>query len=217
MVTKKVSIVLRPIMEPKERILEKAHELFNRYGLRSVSMDDIAAQVGMSKKTLYQYFTDKDELVDAVFVNIMEGNKVNCCAAQTQSDNALHEVFLGFDKVQEMFTNMNPSVLFDMEKYHSGTFRKFKEFRNAFLYGMIKTNIERGVKEELYRDDFDIDILTRYRIYSIMLAFDSEIFPTNRTQLVHIEQQLLHHFLNGIATVKGQKLIQKYKSQRNQK
>lgn len=204
-------------MEPKERILEKAHELFNRYGLRSVSMDDIAAQVGMSKKTLYQYFTDKDELVDAVFVSVMEGNKTNCCTAQITSDNALHEVFLSFDRVQEMFTNMNPSILFDMEKYHSGTFRKFKEFQNAFMYSMIKTNIERGIKEELYRDDFDIDILTRYRIYSIMLAFNPDVFPSNRTQLVHIEQQLLHLFLNGLATPKGQKLIQKYRSQRTKK
>ena len=204
-------------MEPKQRILEKAHELFHRYGLRSVSMDDIAAQVGMSKKTLYLYFTDKDELVDAVFTTIMEGNKTMCSAEQQSADNALHEVFLAFDRTQEMFAQMHPAVLFDMEKYHTATFVKFKEFKNTFLYGIIKDNIERGIKEELYREDIDVDILTRFRIHSIMLVFNPEVFPTNRTQIVHIEQQLVEHFLYGLSTSKGIKLIQKYKSQRTQK
>ncbi len=201
-------------MEPKERILEKAHELFNRYGLRSVSMDDIAAQVGMSKKTLYQYFTDKNDLVDAVFTTIMEANKTHCTLEQQKAENALHETFLAFDRTQEMFAEMNPSVLFDMEKYHPLTFTKFKDFKNSFLYGMIKTNIERGIKEELYRPDIDVDTLARFRVHSILLAFNNEVFPANRSRLVEIEQQLIEHFLYGLATSKGVKLILKYKSQR---
>ncbi|MBD0374785.1 MAG: helix-turn-helix transcriptional regulator, partial [Flavisolibacter sp.] len=76
--TFKVSIVLHLMMEPKERILNKAHELFNRYSVRSVSMDDIAAQAGMSKKTVYQYYTDKEELVDAVLQSVLERNKGQC-------------------------------------------------------------------------------------------------------------------------------------------
>jgi AcrR family transcriptional regulator len=204
-------------MDVKERILAKADELFNRYGIRSVSMDDIAAQLGMSKKTLYQYFTDKDELVYAVFTAIMEKNRKECLSDQKIADNALHEVFLAFDRVQEMFANMNPSVLFDMEKFHPGTFKKFKEYKNVFLYQMIRANLERGIQEEIYRSEIDIDIMTRYRIHSIMLAFNSEVFPNNRTALLHIEQQLIEHFLYGLATAKGQKLIQKYKSQRIKK
>ncbi|MFN2437986.1 MAG: TetR/AcrR family transcriptional regulator [Chitinophagaceae bacterium] len=204
-------------MEAKDRILLKAHELFNRYGLRSVSMDDIAAQSGMSKKTVYQYFTDKEELVGAVFNTIIEGNKGDCCDAQQASLNALDEVFLAFDRVQEMFANMNPAILFDMEKYHPDTFKKFKEYQNGFLYGMIKKNLERGVKEGIYREDIDIDTLTRYRIHSVMLPFNPEVFPNNRTQLVHIEQELLEHFLYGLATAKGDKIIDKYKKQRTKK
>jgi AcrR family transcriptional regulator len=204
-------------MEAKDRILLKAHELFNRYGIRSVSMDDIAAQVGMSKKTLYQYVTDKEELVGAVFNAIMEGNKGHCCDAQKVSNNALDEVFLAFDRVQEMFANMNPAILFDMEKYHPETFKKFREYQTGFLYGMIKTNLERGVREGSYRDDIDVDTLTRYRIHSVMIAFNPEVFPNNRTQLVHIEQELLEHFLYGLATGKGDKIIDKYKKQRTKK
>jgi AcrR family transcriptional regulator len=204
-------------MEPKERILQKAHELFNRYGIRSVSMDEIAAQVGMSKKTVYQYCVDKDELVCAVFSGIMTHNQHQCQVDRSYAENALHEVFLAFDMMQEMFAEMNPSVLYEMEKYHPGAFEQFKKYRDGFLYQMIRHNLERGIEEGLYRPEIDVDVLTRYRIHSMMLAFSAEVFPNNRTHLVHIEQQLLDVFLYGLATTKGQKLIQKYKNQRTKK
>ena len=204
-------------MENKERILLKAHELFNRYGIRSVSMDDIAAQLGMSKKTLYQYYADKDELVNAVFSGIMDHNKKECTGCRSNGENAIHEVFLSFDMLEGMLSEMNPSILFDMQKYHPSAFRKFEDYRNNFLYGLISENIERGIKEELYRSDVDVEILTRYRLFSIMISFDSDVFPANKTKLVYIEQQLLEHYLWGLATNKGQKLIQKYKNQRTKK
>jgi AcrR family transcriptional regulator len=204
-------------MEAKERILVKTHELFNRYGIRSVSMDDIAAQLGMSKKTLYQYYTDKDELVNAVFDEILATNKSQCLECNKKGENAIHEVFLSFDVVEEMLKTMNPSVLFDMQKYHPSAFKKFDEFRNGFLYKIIRSNLERGIKEELYREDIDTDVLSRYRLHSVVLSFNPDVFPANKSNLVHIEQQLMDVFLYGIASAKGQKLIQKYKNQRNKK
>jgi TetR/AcrR family transcriptional regulator, cholesterol catabolism regulator len=204
-------------MDPKERILVKSHELFNRYGIRSVSMDDIAAQLGMSKKTLYQYYTDKDELVNAVFDIVLTTNKAQCMDCTKRGENAIHEVYMSFDMVEEMLKTMNPAVLFDMQKYHPSAFKKFDEFRNGFLYRIIKGNLERGIKEELYREDIDTDILSRYRLHSVLLSFNPEVFPTNKTNLVYIEQQLLEVFLYGMATTKGQKLIQKYKNQRTTK
>lgn len=204
-------------MEAKERILVKSNELFNRYGIRSVSMDDIAAQLGMSKKTLYQYYTDKDELVNAVFDIILTTNKGQCIECTKKGENAIHEVFLSFDIVEEMLATMNPSVLFDMQKYHPSAFKKFDEFRNGFLYKIIRANLERGIKEELYREDIDTEVLSRYRLHSIVLSFNSDVFPSNKTSLVYIEQQLMEVFIWGIATTKGQKLIQKYKNQRTKK
>lgn len=204
-------------MEAKERILVKANELFNRYGIRSVSMDDIAAQLGMSKKTLYQYYTDKDELVHAVFDITLITNKNNCLECTKNGENAIHEVFLSFDIMEEMLKTMNPSVLFDMQKYHPSAYKKFEDFKNAFLYKIIKGNLERGVKEQLYREDIDTDILTRYRLYSVLLSFNPEVFPSVKTNAVHIEQQLIECFIYGLATPKGYKLIEKYKNQRTKK
>lgn len=201
-------------MDVKERILLKSHELFNRYGIRSVSMGDIATQLGISKKTVYQYYIDKDDLVGAVFTSMMEENRKWCCLDRQKADNAIHEVFLAFDRLIDMFTHMNPSVLYDMEKYHPAVFKKYKEFKNDFLYEMIRGNLENGISEGFYRADIDVDILTRFRIHCIMLSFNTDVFPGNQNQLLQIEMQLLEHFLYGMATCEGQELIEKYKQQR---
>ena len=202
------------IMEAKERILLKAKVLFYRYGIRSVSMDDIAVQLGMSKKTLYQYYTDKDELVNAVFDISLHSNQAQCLQSREKCDNAIHEIFLSFDMLSDMLLNMNPSVLFDMQKYHPSAFKKYLTFKNDFLYKVIRSNLEQGIAEEVYRPDVDVDVLTRYRLYSVMLSFNPEVFPDNRANMLHIEEQLIEHFMYGLATAKGVKLIQKYKHQR---
>jgi len=186
-----------------------------RYGVRSVSMDDIAAQLGMSKKTLYQYYTDKEELVDAVLSEMLEKNRNECAAYRQDAENAVHEVFQAFGMIQEMFSNMNPSIVFDLEKYHPAVYKKLAHHKKVFMYQVIGQNLERGVKEELYRQEINVDVLTRFRIESMMLPFDSEVFPDNRSHLVQIQEEILEHFLYGLATVKGQKLIQKYKLQKN--
>lgn len=203
-------------MDPKERILVKSHELFNRYGIRSVSMDDIAAQLSMSKKTLYQYYTDKDELVNAVFDVVLGINRSKCLECSKKGENAIHEVFLSFDMVEEMLKTMNPSLLFDMQKYHPSAFKKFDEFRNGFLYKIIRANLERGIREELYREDIDTDVLSRYRLHSVLLSFNPDVF-TGKNNPAYIEQQVLECFLYGVATLKGQKMISKYKHQRIKK
>ncbi|NTS39317.1 TetR/AcrR family transcriptional regulator [Flavisolibacter sp. BT320] len=201
-------------METKDRILVKSHEQFNRFGIRSVSMDDIATALGMSKKTLYQHFADKEELVCACFSQVMETNRHQCLEYQKKAENPIHELFLAFDMTQEMFAKMNPVVLYEMEKYHPTAYNRFREFKHGFLYKVISDNLERGIREELYRPDIDVDVITRLRIESVMLPFDATVFPNNRTHLIHIEQQLFELFLYGLATTKGQKLIQKYKNQR---
>ncbi len=201
-------------MEAKERIAKKANDLFMQYGIRSVSMDDISSQVGMSKKTLYQCFADKEDLVNEVICTIMDHNREECICDKKKAENAVHELFLAFDMISELFANMNPAVMFDLQKYHPTVFKKIQEYKYGFLFTVIRENLERGIKEELYRPEINVEILTRFRIESTMLAFNSEIFPTNRTELVKIEQEILDHFLYGVANAKGQKLILKYKRQR---
>ena len=112
-------------MDTGDRIRQKAHDLFMRYGFRSVSMDDIAQNLGMSKKTIYQYFEDKDELIAAVVKDDIYKNQATCENDRKISVNAIHEMFLAMDMVVEMFRTMNPSLLYDMQKYHPKAFQIF--------------------------------------------------------------------------------------------
>lgn len=214
--TEKVSLVLSPdltIMEIQERIRQKADELFRRYGIRSVTMDEIATQLGMSKKTIYQYYADKDQLVDAVAVDEIHYSQECCIKDAAVAENAIEEIFRVMEFVEVMFRNMNPSMLHDLEKYHPGGYRKFLEHKNKFLYEMIKKNIERGIKEELFRPELDIEIMVRYRLESMMLVFNTALFPSSKFNLVKLHKEILEHFLYGLATLKGYKLILKYKQQ----
>jgi AcrR family transcriptional regulator len=197
-------------MEIKDRIKQKADELFRRYGTRSVTMDEIANQLGVSKKTIYQSFSDKNELVDEVIVDILKYNKECCKAYRLNADNAIHEVFKAMEMLQVMFDNMNPVILFDIERNHPATYKKFTEYKYKFLYELVKENIERGKREELYRPEIDTDVVAKIRLETMMMPFNEEMFPKNKFSLVMLQQQLIEHFLYGIASLKGYKLILKY-------
>lgn len=200
-------------MELKDRIKEKADELFRRYGVKSVTMDEIAAQSGVSKKTIYQSFKDKNELVDAVMDEMLEYNKVSCKVGRSKASNAVQEVYFGMESLQEMLDNMNPSILYDIERGHPKTFKKFKEFKYHFLFDLMKKNVERGKEEGLYREEINAEIICKIRIELIMLAFNEEIFPKHQYSLVIIQQQIIEYFLYAMVTPKGYKLITKYQQE----
>lgn len=219
-VTKKVSLVLLPHsceMDIKERIRVKAEELFLQYGIRSVSMDDIANSLGMSKKTLYQYYADKDELVDAVVDNHITGMEHDCLRCKKEAKDAVHEIFITMERIMDEFSNINPMVLYDMEKFHFRAYNRFREYKNKFLAKVIQDNIEWGIREDLYRADINIDVMTRYRIESMMIPFNVSVFPPGKYNLATVSEQIIVHFAYGLATTRGHKLIHKYNEQRQKK
>ena len=200
-------------MDIKERIKQKADELFRQYGIKSVTMDEIAAQLGVSKKTIYQGFADKDELVDAVISDMIIYNQ-NCCSQYSKkAENAIHEVFLAMEMIQEMFANFNPSILFDMQRNHPNTFSKFLKHKHSFLFDVVKNNVERGMKEGLFREDINADVVAKIRLETMFLPFNQDLFPKNKFSLIDLERQMIHYYLFSIASLKGYKLILKYQQQ----
>ena len=214
LVTKKVSIVLHPIMEVKDRILEKATDLFMRYGIRSITMDEIAAQLAISKKTIYQFFTDKDEIVEAVVDQEIHKNEEECERFRENSENALHENFLAVEGMEEMLKSMNPLIMYDMEKHHPKSYKKFKNHKYQYMYTMVKENLERGIREEIYRPEINVDMVSRHRIESAFMSFNQDVFPHNRYKISEICYELAMLFLHSITTPKGKKLIDKYLTER---
>jgi len=201
-------------LDTKQRIRQAARNLVMQYGIRSVSMDDIAAHLGMSKKTIYQYFKDKDELVEAVVEDVISTNQLGCQADIDRSENAVHEIFLVIDMMADMFKSMNPSILHDMQKYHRAAFTQFKKHKDEFLYNICSQNLERGLKEELYRPEIAVDILCRYRVETMFIPFNPDFQQSLKHNLAKLEEEILMHFLFGLVSQKGYKLIIKYREQK---
>lgn len=198
-------------MDNKTRIIQEAKSLFMKLGIRSVSMDDIANHLGMSKKTIYQLFTDKDELVDNVIEADIQKIETDCIVCCELSADAIDEIFKTMEMIVVQFRNMNPMVLFDLQKYHHRSYQKFMKYKNTFLLEIINKNLIKGVKEGLYRKDIKIDILSRFRLESMMLSFNMETFPPEKYNILEVTLEIIEHFLYGLATEKGYQLIVQYK------
>lgn len=201
-------------MEASQLILDKAFDLFKRYGIRSVSMDDIASQCGMSKKTLYQHFADKDTLVHMILLHMVQKSESQCCMIEQQSENAVHEIFLSIDMLQQMFEGINPIMLFDLHKYHQMAYKKLNDHKQQFIYNITRNNLERGIAEGLFRSDINVEIMTQLHLHTISMTFEQEILPRQKFSLVEIQMEIMLHYVYGLATAKGVKLIEKYKQQR---
>ncbi len=204
-------------MDVKERILSKATDLFMRYGIRSITMDEIAAQLGISKKTIYQFFTDKDDMVAAVIDHEIGSNEMECMQFRDQSENAVHHVFLAMENLEEMLSCTNPLMLYDLEKHHPRSYKKLREYKYHFLYRILIENLQAGIREELYRPDIQLDIVAKCRIESAFLVFNQDVFPHNRYKISEVNFELAMLFLHGVTTAKGKKLIEKYTTERNKK
>lgn len=205
------------VLTTGDRIKQKAHDLFMQFGLKSVSMDDIASKLGISKKTIYQFYADKDALVDDVIKSLLEHSETCCDRDTTAAENAVHEIFLAMDFIMEAFRSMNPSLLFDMQKYYPAAYQKFSQHKNDYLFGVIKQNLQRGIREELYREDLKVEVLARFRVESMMLPFNPEFHTKVKLSLGAIEQEITLHFLFGMVSPKGYKLATKYQQDRLKK
>ncbi len=204
-------------MEIQERIAQKAHDLFLRYGIRSISMDEIASQLGISKKTIYQFYADKDALVDSAIDIVVSTNTSECCVHREESENPVHEILVATDMVQEMLKTMNPTIMYDLQKYHPAAYKKIADHKNEFLYKLIKENLEQGVALQLYRPELNIEIMSRFRLASVFMMFSPDLYPLGKYNLGAVIEEVTIQFLYGITTAKGQKLVQKYllKRQKN--
>lgn len=200
-------------MEVQERILETAFGLFRQYGTRSITMDDIAIKMGISKKTLYAHFEDKDDLVTNAIALYLQHMQDACTVSHEQGKDAIEELFRLMDILEERTRNMNPVILLDLQKFHSRAFRLFQHYKDNYLKSTIRQNLERGMSEGLYRSDINVEVLTEFRTTSSMLCFQPEVFPVSGFDMSHVQKVLLEHFIYGVASLQGFKLIEKYKQQ----
>ncbi|MEJ7778610.1 MAG: TetR/AcrR family transcriptional regulator [Daejeonella sp.] len=199
-------------MEVKDYIISESDKLFCQHGFKSVTMDDIAKHLGMSKKTIYTHFSDKNEIVNMVIENKLNSQRCSIREGSENAENAVHELFFAVTNMRELLSNMHPNLFYDLQKYHPQAWLHFKNFRQKNLFETIYNNLIRGLKEGYYRKDIKPDILTQLRLEQIDLIFSNSSEYTNgKYGIAQVMVELTEHFLYGICSLKGHKLINKYK------
>jgi len=180
-------------------------------GVKHVTMDDLANQLGISKKTIYQYYKDKDALVSSVVEIELANHVLFCNESVLSADNAVHEIFLLMRVIQEMFNRMNPLALFEIEKYYPAAYEKIKKHKDDYIFSMISANLEKGIKEGLYRKDVDVTILSKYRLETSLIPFNIHVFHPSKFDMLKVNLQIIEHFVYGVATLEGHTLMDTYK------
>lgn len=198
-------------MEGTQHILEGAIELFRQYGFKTITMDDIARKVGISKKTLYQHFANKNEVVREAVTWYKSVITDHCCTAMDESDNPIEAMVRIMGLFDQINRKMNPTAMLELERYFSDTYKAFRESMLQKDVERVKENIEQGINAGLYRPEINPEFMAQYRMELSMIMYHSNLLVDERQDLQFVGHEISEHFLYGIMTAKGEKLYQKYK------
>ncbi len=194
-------------MKDLNNILEKVLALFKRYGTRSVTMDDIARELGMSKKTLYQEFADKDDLINRVIDFDMEQSRVFLEEVQQSDSNAVQELFMVNRRMHSVRTLYSPTFYFDLKRYNPEIYQRWIEDKRSNMYNVITENLRKGKQEGLYRAEIDEHIIGRLHIARIEMLEGNDIIEEHERLSKDFIQEVFIYHLHGICNEQGLKLI----------
>ena len=189
-------------------ILERAGLVFMKLGIKSVTMDDIAKELGLSKKTLYNHFNDKNQLVECIIRAKINEDIAVFQKASSESVNAIDELYMHSRYVLETFKAVNPTVFYDLRKNYSAAWKLTVDHKWDFVYNQFIKNINRGIDEGIYRNDIHKEIYAKLFVSQIEMITEGDVFPWPefRYETVFLESFRLH--IRGIANEKGLKYFQ---------
>ncbi len=193
-------------MELKERIVEEASGLFFTKGIKSITMSDIANHMGISKRTLYEVFKDKEALLEECLVRNMERGNMEMRELINESDNVIDAMMRIYAKHLNNMHKINKSTIHDLKKYHPRLYKsiecKQKEDTNNF-YPLFKKGVEQG----LLRDDVNFEILMWLLKAQFKMLMEGEFIPLDKYPIEDFVSAIILNFTRGIATTEGDKLI----------
>lgn len=199
-------------MEPQEKILKASLGLFFKYGIKHVTMDDIARELGMSKKTIYQFYKEKDDLINQLCDMELKEHECQFDVISQKAKDPIHEILLTSVKLKEMMQNINPIFFLDLQKFYPVAYKRFQKFMDECGYMSVKKNIIKGMEMGFYRNDLDPDFVAKYRMAQIDMLMFGNYFSFEKLSLTRVNELILDLFMFGICTIKGHKLINTYKT-----
>jgi TetR/AcrR family transcriptional regulator, cholesterol catabolism regulator len=195
--------------EDLKNILLKVRELYMKYGIKSVTMDDVASEIGISKKTLYQFVTDKDELVGKIIDHEIILRQQEICNCFKVGYNAVEELFEISLFMNKQMREQNPATEHDLRKYYPHHYEKIVKIRKEGIYNYILLNLKKGKTEELYRAEMDEEVIAKLYLSRSEIIHTNDLFTVEELTSVKIFRELLIYHVRGIATEKGIEVLEK--------
>lgn len=191
-----------------QKLLQKSRELFMKFGIKNLTMDDIARELCISKKTIYQSVDNKAELVEKVMQDYLQEDNANLEEIYAKSKDAIDEMIAIIGYIIQSVQGLNSTAVHDMKVHYPQAWSLYNKYRFDNTLRRVTLNMERGVKEGVYRDEINIDILSRIYVGGIDVLLNQEFFPAKQYQFLDTYKEFLGYHLRGIVTLKGLKLLE---------
>jgi len=200
-------------MDYKQKILEEAAIMFRTYGIRAVTMDMLANQMGISKRTIYEVFKDKHELLFGVlkWMKIKQSDLTD--KVLEESENVIEAIFTLLDIMTEHFRNMSPVFRMDMKRFHNDMIRELKEADELPYYNNNAEIIKRGIEEGVFRKDLDIIITNKCLSEVVRMSGEKDVSSEDQLTNEVVIRDFFLNYVRGISTQKGLELIAYYEKQ----
>jgi AcrR family transcriptional regulator len=195
--------------EEQKKILLKVGELYNKYGIKSITMDDVARELGISKKTLYQFVADKDDLVGKFIENEIEQRQEEICKCFGEGFNAIEELFEISLFINKLIKNQSPTTEYDLKKYYPHHFDRIVKARREKVYNYILLNLRKGKEEGLYRKELNEEVIAKLHLSRTENVHYTEIFTIEEFTSFKLFLELLIYHIRGISTEKGINVLEK--------
>lgn len=197
-------------MDYRQKITEEAANMFRTYGIRAVTMDMLASNLGISKRTIYEVFSDKDELLKGVLKWMSEKQRILIAEFFNESDNVIEAIFKMLDLMADHFHKMSPAFQMDIKRYHRAIIDNPEALDDLPFYSNNSEVLIRGIKEGVFRDDIDVEITNKCMLEVAKMSNDKDIFPPNGFMSKDVIRNFYVNYLRGISTPKGLDLINRY-------
>lgn len=199
----------------EQTILKKATDLFLKYGFKSVTMDDIANDLGISKKTIYVNYENKSDLVYAVVNYLFEEIIKIINNIKDQQLNPIHQSYSIHETVSQLLKDENESIDYQLKKYFPEIYEKNNCTRSSLLQNSISNNLTKGISEGYYRKDIDIDFISRFFLTTITSIKNTEYTEINTFNKSYATNQFFELYFRSIVTEKGLKSLEQIINKEN--
>ena len=198
----------------REKILEKSNELFLNLGFKSVTMDEIASALGVSKKTIYKYYKNKTELVNGVTLSMFNTICSGIDGICELNLNPIDELFSIKKLIMDNLKDEKSSPQYQLQKYYPKIYASLKQKQYHIMQNCVVNNLKKGIESDLYRKNIDLEFISRIYFNGMISIKDKDLFPLKNYSMNSLMTYYLEYHLRGICTIKG---IQQLENQLKQK